>query len=74
MNLNAQTDKGISHNWTFASADEETGVIAYLRTLQASNFEELITLEFQGDAQAAKICSLTLPPGVGATATGSGTH
>ncbi|MCX6111425.1 MAG: hypothetical protein NTZ90_17655 [Proteobacteria bacterium] len=74
VNLNAQTDKGISHNWTFASADEETGVIAYLRTLQASNFEELITLEFQGDTQAAKICSLSLPPGVGPTATGSGTH
>ena len=77
INLNAQTDKGISHAWTFASPDEEKGVIAYLRTLQADNFEELLTLEFQGDAQAAQICSMTSPPGVGpvtpATTPGSGT-
>ena len=77
INLDAQTDHGIAHAWTFDTPDQELGIIAYLRTLQSTNFEELLTLEFQSDTQASAICNLTQtlgvgPPG-GASAAGNGT-
>jgi hypothetical protein len=46
----ADRTANIPHAWKFADDDEETGVVAYLRTLQTDDIEQLTKLEIENAA------------------------